>query len=310
MDTANRKTLTVACGDYDRTRRLLDGVLGIESYRLAFQTMPPDQMFRRAFEGAEFDISELSASLFLLHAGRGTCPYVGVPVFPSRAFRYAAIYVRADGGIAKPQDLRGKVIGVRNYLNTAALVVRGLLKEEYGVASDEISWRVGDALAHGKTLTTELLSGGLDAIVHYDPPRGFSLAGDSPFKRLFSDTAAAERAYFQKTKIFPIMHLVGVRRTLLEEDSALAQKVYDAFITAKDLAVNDLLSPSSPKVSLPWLNDDVARTIALAGPDFWPYGISSNEAALASLARYAFDQGLTNRLLAVTDLFEPGLLDT
>jgi 4,5-dihydroxyphthalate decarboxylase len=106
------------------------------------------------------------------------------------------------------------------------------------------------------------------------------------------------------------MHLVGIRRTLLEEDLVLARKVYDAFIKAKDLAVNDLLSPSSPKVSLPWLNDDVARTIALAGPDFWPYGVRSNEAALASLARYAFDQGLTNRLLAVTDLFEPGLLDT
>jgi 4,5-dihydroxyphthalate decarboxylase len=329
--TADAKTLTVACGDFDRTRRLLDGTVGIEGYRLKFVTMPPEEMFRRAFEGAEFDISELSASTFLLHVGRGTCPYVGLPVFPSRAFRHAAIYVRTKGGIEKPQDLRGKVVGVRSYLNTAALVVRGLFADEYDVASDEMSWRIGDvddverkdvpvpklekptdikALATGKTLTGELLSGGIDALIHYNPPRGFAPSPDSPFKRLFPDPSAAERAYFQKTKIFPIMHLIGIRRPLLEADPSLARKVYDAFAKAKDLAMGDLLSQSSPKISLPWLNDDVARAVALAGPDFWPYGLHKNEAALASLVRYAFDQGLTRRPLAMADMFEPAILDT
>jgi 4,5-dihydroxyphthalate decarboxylase len=329
--TADAKTLTVACGDFDRTRRLLDGTVGIEGFRLKFVTMPPEEMFRRAFEGGEFDISELSASTFLLHVGRGTCPYVGLPIFPSRAFRHAAIYVRANGGIEKPQDLRGKIVGVRSYLNTAALVVRGLFADEYGLASDAMSWRIGDvddaerkdipvpklekpteimALAYGKTLTGELLSGGIDALIHYNPPRGFTLAANSPFKRLFPDPSAAERVYFEKTKIFPIMHLIGIRRPLLEEDPSLARKVYDAFAKAKDLAMGDLLSQSSPKISLPWLNDDVARTIALAGSDFWPYGVRKNEAALASLVRYASDQGLTRRPLAMADLFEPGLLDT
>lgn len=325
------KTLTVACGDFDRTRRLLDGTVGIEGYKLKFATMPPEEMFRRAFEGAEFDISELSASTFLMHVGRGTCPYIGLPVFPSRAFRHAAIYVRTNGGIDKPQDLRGKTIGVRSYLNTAALVVRGLLADEYGVASSEISWRIGDvddperkeiavprlekatdisALAFGKTLTGELLSGGIDALIHYNPPRGFNHTAASPFRRLFGDTAAAERAYFQKTGIFPIMHLIGIRRPLMEADPSLARKVHGAFAKAKDLAVADLMSQSSPKLSLPWLNDDVARTVALAGADFWPYGIGKNKAALASLARYAFDQGLTNRVLTTAELFEASLLET
>src|SRR6202012_4144850 len=109
----------------------LDGTVGIEGYETKFLVMPPEEMFRRAFEGAEFDISELSTSTFLLHVGSGTCPYVELPIFPSRAFRHAAIYVRADGGIEKPQDLRTKTVGVRSYLNTAALVVRGLLADEY-----------------------------------------------------------------------------------------------------------------------------------------------------------------------------------
>jgi 4,5-dihydroxyphthalate decarboxylase len=329
--TVSDNILTVACGDFDRTRRLLDGTIGIGGYRLKFVTMPPEEMFRRAFEGGEFDVSELSVSTFLLHVGRGTSPYVGLPIFPSRAFRHAAIYVRSDGGIHKPQDLRGRIIGVRSYLNTAALVVRGLLADEYGVASDEMTWRVGDvddvdrkeiavprlerevdirALPYGKTLTAELLAGGIDALIHYNPPRGFHPGGQSPFRRLFPDPAAAERAYFQNSGIFPIMHLIGVRPALVEQDPALPRKLYDAFARAKALAMNDLMSQSSPKLSLPWLNDDVARTVALAGPDFWPYGVRKNEAALASLVRYAFDQGLTRRMLTTADMFEPSLMDT
>ena len=304
--TAGGRTLTVACGDYDRTRRLLDGTVGIEGYQLKFVTMPPEEMFRRAFEGAEFDVSELSASTYLLHVGRGTCAYVGLPVFPSRAFRHGAIYVRANGGIEKPQDLRGKVVGVRSYLNTAALVVRGLFADEYDLASDAMSWRIGDvddverkdipapklekptdikALPYGKTLTGELLSGGIDALIHYNPPRGFTPAADSPFRRLFPDPSAAERASFQRTKIFPIMHLVGIKRPLLAEDPALARKVYDAFAKAKDLAMSDLLSQSSPRISLPWLNDEVARTVALAGTDFWPYGLQKERGCACEVSR-------------------------
>jgi 4,5-dihydroxyphthalate decarboxylase len=319
------------CGDVDRTRRLLDGSIGIEGYKLEFVTLPPEEMFRRAFEDREFDVSELSMSTFLLHVGRKTCPYVGLPIFPSRAFRHAAIYVRADGSINRPEDLRGRTIGVRNYLNTAALVVRGLLSDEYGVASDEMAWRVGDvndvertviavprleravdieALPYGKTLAGQLLDGGIDALVHYEPPRGFDAAGQSQFGRLFPDPAAAERAYFRKTGIFPIMHLIGVRPLLLEQDPALPKKLYDAFTSAKARAVNDLMSQSAPKLSSPWLSDDVARTVALAGPDFWPYGVRKNEAALACLVRYACEQGLTSRLLTMADLFAASLMDT
>jgi 4,5-dihydroxyphthalate decarboxylase len=311
-------------------RRLLDKTIGIEGYDVNVMTMPAEEMFRRAFEAAEFDISELSASTFLLHVGRGTCAYVGIPVFPSRAFRHAAIYVRTNGGIAEPQDLRNRVVGVRSYLNTAALVVRGLLADSYGVAADQISWRVGDvdrverqtipipqlakpadirAAPQGVTLADMLMSGEIDALIHYNPPRGFD-AAQSRIRRLFHDPAAAERQYFQATGVFPIMHLVGVRRALLEQDPLLAGKVYEAFSRAKEAAISDLMSESSPRISLPWLNAEVARTVELAGTDFWPYGVSRNTAALESLTRYAFEQGLTDRHLAIQALFAPALLET
>ena len=153
------------------------------------------------------------------------------------------------------------------------------------------------------------MSGEIDALIHYNPPRGFDPA-QSRIKRLFRDPAAAERQYFQATGIFPIMHLVGVRRSLLDKDPSLARKVYDAFSGAKESAISDLASQSSPRISLPWLNADVARTVELAGADFWPYGVGKNKAALESLTRYAFEQGLTRRRLPISELFAPGLLET
>jgi 4,5-dihydroxyphthalate decarboxylase len=299
--------LTVACGDHDRTRRLLDGSIGIEGHQLKLSTFPPEEMFRRALEGVEFDISELSVSLFMQRVGRNDCPYVGIPAFPSRAFRHSAIYVRADGDIQSPEDLRGRIVGVRSYLNTAALVVRGLLADEYGVRADEISWRVGDieqverqtipisqllrpfdiqAAPHGATLTGMLAANEIDAIVHYSPPSEFNRIPSS-IRRLFADPAAAERDYFRSTGIFPIMHLVGVRRTALQANPSLARLAYDAFVQAKD-----------------------AAGIASSGPVSWPYGIENNRSALTSLTRYAFEQGVTDRQLSFEELFAADLLNT
>jgi 4,5-dihydroxyphthalate decarboxylase len=296
--------LTMACADSNRTRRLLDATIGMDGYQLRPATMPVEEIFRRAFDAAEFDISELSASTFLFYAGRGDCAYVGIPVFPSRAFRHSAIYVRADGDVVEPRDLRGRIVGVRNYLNTAGLVVRGLLADSYGVASTDITWRVGDIdrverktisipqlarptdirPALGTPLADMLMAGEIDALVHYDPPRGFG--GDRPqIRRLFPDPAEAERRYFKATGIFPIMHLVGVRRSLLEHDPSLARKVYDAFSRAKDAKMPEAAAS-------------------------WPYGVARNASALESLARYAFEQGLTDRLLQFDELFASDLLAT
>ena len=315
--------LSIACGDYDRTRRLLDGTIGIDNHRLTPSTFPPEEMFRRAFETAEFDISELSVSLFMQRIGQGTSPYVGIPVFPSRAFRHSAIYVRSDGGVVTPEGLRGRKIGVRTYLNTAALVVRGLLAEAHGVMANDIRWLVGDidqverdtfpiprllrpvdiqAAPRGVALADMLMSGEIDALIHYAPPREFN-QDKSRIRRLFTDPGRSEREYFQSTGIFPIMHLVGIRRSLLEDHPPLARQVYDAFTQAKAAAIADRRSQGSP------FSAEVTETVEHAGRDFWPYGIQQNRLALESLTRYAFEQGLTDRQLRLEDLFVSSLLD-
>ena len=312
-----RMILTLACSDTPRTRRLLDGSIGIEGCDLKTNSFPPEEMFRRAFEDAEFDISELSFATSMLHIDRGTCPYVGIPVFPSRAFRHAAIYVRSDCSITSPEDLRGRNIGVRNYLNTAALVVRGLFSDVYGIAAEDINWWIGDVdqverdtipiprllrpaniqAAQGRTLSAMLMDGAIDAIVHYHPPRGFGDA-DAPIRRLFADTAAAERDYYRSTGIFPIMHMVGIRRDVYERDPSLAVRVYDAFNAAGDAAV-------APKPPLP----DTSG-IDITAPEFWRNGVGINRTALECLIRYGFEQGLTSRPLTMGDLFVPTLLAT
>jgi 4,5-dihydroxyphthalate decarboxylase len=319
--------LTLACGDTVRTRGLFDGSVGIAGHDLTPSSLPPEEMFRRAFETAQFDISELSFATFLLHVGRGSCPYVGIPVFPSRAFRHAAIYVRSDSSIAGPEDLRGGSIGVRNYLNTAALVVRGLLHDAYGVSADEINWWVGDvdqierdsipvpALSRpthiepaprGRTLSEMLIDGSIDALVHYHPPRGFGGAG-APIRRLFADSAAAEREYFRSTGIFPIMHLVGIRRTLHQSDASLARRVYDAFDRANAAASADTTSSDTPT---PPRSGSAMVAIDFNAPEFWRYGVSANRSAIAALSRYAFEQGLTARPLSIEEIFVPELLTT
>jgi 4,5-dihydroxyphthalate decarboxylase len=321
--------LTLACADTPRTRHLFDGSVGIADHRLRATSLPPEEMFRRAFETAEFDISELSFSTYLLHVDRGTCRYLGIPVFPSRAFRHAAIYVRSGSGIAELKDLRGRAIGVRSYLNTAALVVRGLLHDACGIRSDEIDWWVGDVdqverdsipvpsllrqtriqpAPHGRTLSDMLIDGSIDALVHYHPPRGFGTDA-SPVRRLFADTAAAEHDYFRSTGIFPIMHLIGIRRDLHERDPSLARQVYEAFGRAKDANIQNTELRSSPAKAPP-LSNGGAATLDFTTPEFWPYGIAKNYAALAALSRYAFEQGLTVRTLPLEELFVPELLAT
>jgi 4,5-dihydroxyphthalate decarboxylase len=300
--------LTLACGNYQHTRRLIDGSVGIDGYAVEVQTLPPETMFARAFNDLAFDVSELSFSTYLMHVGRGTSGYAGIPVFPSRAFRHSAIYVRADGSVETPENLRGRVVGVRNYLNTAALVVRGLLSDVYGVAARDVSWRIGDvddverdrilvpdllgdaeikAVPPGATLSAMLVAGEIDAIVHYNPPRGFGPA-PAPVKRLFADPTGEEQKYFADTGIFPIMHLVGIRKTRLRDDPSLAGKVYDAFERAR----HGVASPGQQE----------------GAGDRWAYGVACNRAALEMLSRYAFEQGITSRQLQLNELFVPDLM--
>lgn len=320
--------LTIACADYDRTRPIIDGRIAIAGCAARVASLDHEDMFLRALGPAEFDVTELSFSRFAINVARGTTPYIGIPAFPSRVFRHSAIYIRTDRGIREPADLKGRVIGVRDYTNTVSLVVRGMLEDEYGIGARAIRWRIGDVdhaeraalrvpelpagfeatpVPPGGLLGPMLAAGEIDGLIDYQPPACFA-TGHAGVGRLFPDHREAERAYFTRTGIFPIMHLMVIRREIAERHPWIARKILDAFEAAKRLAIADLWTPGAPRISLPWVSEHYSDAVALMGSDFWPYGIAANRAAIAAIPRYVHAQGLSPRLLGIEELFAPGTL--
>jgi 4,5-dihydroxyphthalate decarboxylase len=321
--------ITIACGNYDRTRPIRDGRVKIEGCAATYLPLYPEEIFFRAFRYHEFDVSELSFSSYLRTVANGTSAYMAIPAFVSRIFRHSGIYIRRDSGIKTPADLRGKRIGLPEYQITAVVWMRGMLQHEYGVAPTEIQWRNGGLeepgrsertplkpipgldlkpLGENQTLVGMLRDGELDAIFTARPPSSF-LRGETHIGRLFPDTRAAEMAYFRKTGLFPIMHLVGIRKTLLAQYPWLATSVYKAFCEAKALAMTDLRDVNALMVTLPFLEAETLATMAVMGEDFWRYGVHENKGEIEALTGYAFEQGLVDRKLAAEELFAPPVFE-
>lgn len=317
--------VTIACGNYDRTRAIRDGTVKVEGCNVTYLPLYPEEIFHRAFKFQEFDISELSFSSYIRTVAAGTSAYIGIPAFVSRIFRHSGIYVRKGAGIEKPQDLRGKRIGVPEYQITAVVWMRGLMQHEYGIAPSEIHWRSGgqeqpgrhertplkaipgldlQPIGDDRTLNGMLKAGELDALFTARAPSSF-LAGEPHIARLFANTRAAERAYYRKTRLFPIMHLVGIRKILAEKYPWLATSVYKAFCEAKARAMIDLRNVNALMVTLPWLEAETNETSAIMGEDFWKYGISENLPEIEALTQYVHEQGLADRKVKVEELFHP-----
>ena len=322
--------LSVAMGNYDRTRPLVDGLVPIEGADPIYLLLSPEEMFFRAFRDRAFDVSELSLSSFAIKQALGDNPYVGVPVFPSRAFRHTSIYIRTDRGIAAPADLKGRRIGVPEYQLTAVVWARALLKEEYGVEPADIIWVRGGMEEPGRpekialqlpaavrledapadtTLSQLLERGDLDGIIGPRAPLCFE-RGDPRVAWLFSDPARAAAEYFRKTRIFPIMHLVGIRRELVSEHSWLPMAVFKAFSEAKRIALAHLNDTSAAKVTLPFVEESLRGARALMGPDFWSYGVTPNRHVLDSFLHHHHAQGLSARRVGVEELFHPATLES
>jgi 4,5-dihydroxyphthalate decarboxylase len=321
--------ITIACGNYDRTRALRDGRVKVEGCAVTYLPLYPEEIFFRAFRYQEFDVSELSLSSYIRTVAAGTSAYVGIPAFVSRLFRHSGMYVRANAGIHAPADLRGKRIGVPEYQITAVVWMRGIMQHEYGVLPTEIHWRSGGQEEPGRdertplkpipgldlkpigkdqTLVGMLHDGELDALFTARAPSSF-LRGEAHIKRLFPNTREAEQAYYKKTGMFPLMHLVGIRKTLVEKYPWLPSSVYKAFCEAKALAMVDLTDVNALMVTLPWLIPETEATIALMGKDFWAYGIGENMREIMALTQYAYEQGLIDRKLTVEELFHPSMFE-
>ncbi|HEV7265550.1 MAG TPA: ABC transporter substrate-binding protein [Falsiroseomonas sp.] len=313
--------LTLTCTMSDRTRPIHDGRIKVAGFDIATVPDEPESMFRIAMREARFDVTELSMASHMLSVARGDSRYIGVPVFPSRAFRHGAIYIRTDRDITRPEDLAGRTIGVPEYQQTAALWVRGMLREQHGVDTQTISWRSGgertklnlpagidmQEIAPGESLEAMLADGRIDAFIGPRPPACF-LDGSAPVGRLFPDSRAAEEAYFRATGFFPIMHCIAIRRDVAEAYPSLAAALHVAFAEAKAQALAELAMVNVLRVSLPWIAAEAARQTGIMGGDPWPYGFARNRDEIAAMCRYALADGLAARKVAPEELFHPTTL--
>ena len=311
---------------YDRTLALITGEVQPEGIELEYVVDLPNLIFRRMFSTEEFDGSELSSSNFIIGRSRGDERFVALPIFPSRVFRHNSIYVNVSAGIERPEDLRGKRVGVPEYLQTANFWARGILQDEYGVDFRKLRYRTGGTnkpgrkerlplrlpdhmdvkpIAADRSLNEMLLAGEIDAIMSPGPPKAF-VDGHPNVRRLIDDPPAAERAYYARTRIFPILHFVGIRRALVAEHPWLPELVFAAFVEAKKIAmqkIGALAAAGANPITLPWFAAEVARTRALMGHDFWTYGIAANRRELEAMCRYSMEQYLSERPLTVEELF-------
>jgi 4,5-dihydroxyphthalate decarboxylase len=308
---------------------LFDGRVQVEGCEITAVPLEPEEAFHRAFRYGEFDITEISMSSHMMTTARGDNQYVAVPAFLSRVFRQSGVYVRTDRGINRPQDLKGKRIGVPEYQITANVWIRGILEEEFGVKPSDIHWRRGGIEEAGrgerapislpdsvdlqqipddKTLSGMLEAGELDGYIGARAPSCF-LRGAPHVGRLFKDYIQDEKDYFRRTRIFPIMHMVGIRKTLVEQHPWLAVSVYKAFLKAKALAVHELNEICHLAVSLPWMVHHHNEAKALMGDDYWPYGLDANRHVIDKFEQYHHGQGLSVRHVAAEELFARSSLD-
>lgn len=321
-----RLALSVAVGDYDRTRPLIDGTVRIDGVEPTILTLTPEEIFFRAFRDAPFDICELSLSSFTVKTATGDGAYVGVPAFVSRAFRHTSIYVRKDR-IRRPQDLKGRRIGVGEYQLTANVWARAILAG-HGVAPSDVTWVRGgleepgriekvavslpasvrlETAPEGSTLSRLLADGAIDAVIS---PRAPSCHGTATVGWLFDDPTEAARHDYRANRIFPIMHLVGVKKALAEHHPWLPVAVMKAFGAAKDRALAHLGDTAATKATLPFVEEQLAAARALMGADFWSYGLAPNRHVLEAFLRHHHEQGLSPRLVRAEELFHPSTHET
>ena len=322
--------LTLGCWNYDRTRALQDGRVQPDGIDVVYLDMPVEETFFRMLRHREFDVAEMSLSSYTVSLFREPQPFIAIPVFPSRVFRHSSIYVSTAAGIASPRDLVGKRIGNPEYQMTAPVWIRGMLADEYGVPVDSITYVTGgeeepgrsekisldlppnirvEPIGPGQTLAQMLARGEIAALQTARMPSTYA-AGDGRVRRLFEDFVDVERAYYRRTRIFPIMHTVVIRREVYERDTWIAQSLFKAFCAAQRYAYDDLRQTAALKTMLPWLIAHVDDTRRELGDDFWPYGFAPNRATLATFLRYHHEQGLSKRRLEPESLFAPETLES
>lgn len=316
--------LTLAVNEYDHVRDIVSGVVPVEGVALTRLNFGVEEIFFRFRCFREWDVSELSLAKYCSLLAAGDDSLVAIPVFISRAFRHSAIFVRDDGPVDRPEALAAGRIGIPEWSQTATVYARGLLAHDYGVALDGVSWiqagtnepgrseGVAIALPPGVSVTSRpddmlndlLLDGEIDALIAAHPPTAFK-ERSGRIVRLFSDHRAVEEAFFARTGVFPIMHVVALRAEIHERHPWVAMNLYKAFETAKQRSLARALDVNAPSFPVPWGPANAERAREIFGDDFWPYGTEPNRATLEAFLGYAHEQGVCARRLSVDELFVP-----
>ena len=307
--------ITIACGDYDRTRAIKDGRVPVEGCAVTYIPLEPEEVFFRAFRYQEFDVCELSLVGYLVARDQGKA-FTAIPVFPHRRFRHGFVWKRTGCGVERPADLNGRRVGLDTLQNSAGLWMRGILADHYGVdlrsiewwcqeeedvAFEPAAWMKVRRVAKGGSIDRMLVEGQLEAAIYPETLPSFR-DGSPKVGLLFPNPKAAEIDYYKKSGIFPIMHTVVVKNAILERNPWVAMSVVQAFEKAKQLCYERMRDPRN--LQLAWVREAMDEQQAVLGKDAWPYGlVEPNRKALEAVVRTMFDQGMIRKKPEVEELF-------
>jgi 4,5-dihydroxyphthalate decarboxylase len=320
-----RIPLTIATSDYDHMRDFRDGYVTAEGLDPTWLTMEIHEIFTRFTLNREWEVSELSFAKFIAQATREEPDITGIPVWTSRQFRFSSFYINADSGIKEAQDFAGKRIAVPEWAQTAAVYTRGWLQHQVGLDLTSIHWvqagteqpgraeKVELNLPKGlevervtdKSISEMLVSGEIDGALVARAPKVFD-AGHPNVKRLFPDYREMEERYYDETGIFPIMHVIALRKDVLEDNPWIARNLYNAFLEAKERAMARFLEISVSRYCLPWAVDHAEQMMKKFDGDIFPYGIEANSKTLEAFCQYTFEQGIAHYHAKPEDLFAKG----
>jgi len=319
--------LTIATTDYDHFRDFRLGLVRAEGITPTWLTLGHHEIFARFTVNREWDVSELSFAKFVAQVTREKSDIIGLPVYASRMFRFSSVYINRAKGIKTASDLRGKRVGVPEWAHTAAVYMRGWLMHEGGVPLSEVDWIQAGTNEAGrgekvelnlpkdirltriadKTLSDMIAAGEIDAAIIARPPNSFR-AGHPDVTRLFPDYEAMEQRYYAETRVYPIMHVIALRKTVLERAPWAARNLFNAFVESKRRSLERLLDPAVSRYPLPWLANYAARIQSQFDGDPFPYGIEANRPTLELFLRYAHEQGIAHRQVKPEELFPPGIM--
>ncbi len=323
----SKLNLTLACWNYDRTRAIQDGSVQPDGIDINYLDLPVEETFFRMVRFREFDVAEMSLSSYTVSLHRDPKPFIAIPVFPSRFFRHSCIFVSAKSNIREPKDLIGKKIGVPEFQMTAPVWIRGILDEFHGVPVDSVTYFTGgeeepgrpekqsinlragikvEAIPEGKTLSQMLADGEIDALHSARSP---STLDGVRVLRLFPNYREVELDFYRKTKTFPIMHTIAIRREVYEANRWIAQSLFKAFQESQRRTYEDLTQTAALKAMVPWLTHDIEEAQREMGKDYWSYGFENNVHVLERFLRYHHECGLSPKLLKPEELFAPETLE-